>query len=134
MPSRRTGAFVISASVARDIAKCLYVYELTHILSESDAGLEALRYKTFLEISLSYLRSVRDWSRTPLRDQAPGVVVACWLIAEGFFAITHRQVGSTPVFAPAKDRLSELLHETGGYAWLLDHTVLPPAWADPEQV
>jgi hypothetical protein len=42
--------------------------------------------------------------------------------------------GSTPVFAPARDRLRELLHETGGYAWLLDQTVLPPAWADPEEV
>ncbi len=133
-PTRDTGAFVISASGARDIAKCLYMYELTHILSESDAGLEALRYKTFLEISVSYLRSMRDWSRTPLRDQAPGVVIACWLIAEGFFAITHRQAGSTPVFAPAKDQLRQLLHETAGYAWLLDQSMLPPAWTDPEEV
>jgi hypothetical protein len=133
-PTRHTGAFVISASVARDIAKCLYMYELIHILSESDAGLEALRYKTFLEISVSYLRSVRDWFRTPLRDAAPGVFVACWLIAEGFFAITHREAGSTPVFAPARDRLRELLHETGGYAWLLDQSVLPRAWADADEV
>ncbi len=133
-PSRDTGAFVISASGARDITRCLYMYELTHILSESDAGLEALRYKTFLEISVSYLRSMRDWSRTPLRDHAPGVVVACWLIAEALFAITHHQAGSTPVLAPTKDQLRDLLDETGGYAWLLEHRVLPPTWADPGEV
>jgi hypothetical protein len=132
-PPVPSGTAVVSANVLRDLTKCLYLFEFASLLSRSASGREALRYKQLSAVSTGYLRFTVDWSRQISTqgdddDGRVGVSIACWLIAQGLFAITHSKTGSTPQLFPDEGSLREFLHETGGYAWLTEHNVSMPAW------
>ncbi len=120
------------ASLTRNIIKCLYLYELADVLSQSQHGREALRYKLFAAVSIEYLKFAMNWGRSVNAEAASdgglAVAVACLQIAEGFFTITHCQSGSTAIVSPRKERLLGLLHEAGGYDWLTGLGVSLPAW------
>lgn len=126
------GARPAEASLTRNIIKCLCLYELADVLSQSEHGREALRYKLFAAISIEYLMFAMSWGRSAnaagASDGSLVVAVACLQIAEGLFAITHCQSGSDATLFPGKERLRGLLHEAGGYDWLTGLGVSLPAW------
>lgn len=132
--TRRPNVDAVSADLIRNIIKCLYLYELARVLGDSEPGLEALHHKLFRAISISYLRAALEWIRSleiqEASDGRIGVAITCWLIAEGVFAITHDQTGSFVPLPPPEAPLRELLHNTGGYAWLRDRGVSLPAWTE----
>lgn len=125
----------VEASLTRSIIKCLYLYELADVLSQSEYGREALRYKLFAAISIEYLRFAMNWGRSAnaegASDGSLAVAVACLQIAEGFFALTHCQSGANAPLSLRKERLRGLLHEAGGYDWLTGLGVSLPVWTHP---
>lgn len=132
-PGSQAGAEAdVSPDVVRGMVKCLYLYEFIGILSSSRLGLEALKYKQLRAISISYLRAAVDWARSCDTDDASdgrvGVAAACWSISQGFFCVSHGETLPPSPLSPAEAPLRELLHETGGYAWLVEKGVSLPAW------
>jgi hypothetical protein len=121
-----------STGSIRDAVKIMYLYELIGVLSQSSTGAEALRRKEFDVVSISCLRFAAEWvlklGFQGESDGAVGVAVTCLLIARGFFVLAHHETGATPTFFSAEGPLREVLHETGGYAWLADHAVSLPDW------
>jgi tetratricopeptide (TPR) repeat protein len=127
-----SGARPVGASLIRNIVECLYVYELADVLSQSEHGREALRYKVFAAMAIMYMEFAMNWTRSVSAEEASdgrlAVAVVCLQIAEGFFAITHQPSGSDAPLTPAKERVRGLLHETDGYAWLTGLEVSLPDW------
>lgn len=126
----------VSRGTIQSVIKILYLYDLVRVLRRWQYGREALQDRNFSTLASSCLRFSFEWvwmlGTEGASDGRVGAAGTCLLIAEGLFLATHQPAGRS-VFFPAEVALREVLHEEGGYAWLVDLGLPLPAWTDPNQ-
>jgi hypothetical protein len=120
-------------SFVRGIMRSLVEIELVDILNQSLGGREALRDKLFSALASKELSTARQWLQqlAPLGESDPrvGMTIGFQVFARGLFVASHASEDEHSGL-PSTARLRQLLHETGGYDWLVSRQVPLPAWTE----